>query len=78
MSDRELTLPVSQSGSSPGSRLASRSEVADYLGVPVATLTRWAYKRLGPRYRIVGRHARYTWADVELWLAEQESGGGAA
>jgi excisionase family DNA binding protein len=59
-------------------RLASRSEVADFLGVPVATLVRWAYTRTGPPYKIIGRHARYRWADVEAWLAQKESGGGAA
>jgi excisionase family DNA binding protein len=59
-------------------RLASRAEVADYLGVPPATLDRWAYARTGPPYKIIGRHARYRWIDVDNWLAQQESGGGAA
>lgn len=59
-------------------RLASRVEVAEYLGVPVGTLTRWAYRQIGPPYKIVGRHARYRWDDVDRWLEAQESGGGAA
>lgn len=59
-------------------RLATREEVADYLGVPRGTLTQWAYKRVGPPYKIIGRHARYRWADVERWLETQETGGGAA
>lgn len=59
-------------------RLASRSEVADYLGVPAATLTQWAYKRTGPPYKTIGRHARYRWSDVEKWLDSQQVGGGAA
>lgn len=59
-------------------RLATRSEVAEYLGVPERTLAQWAYQSKGPSYRIVGRHARYRWADVERWLETQESGGGAA
>ncbi len=58
-------------------RLASRREVADFLGLPQATLTAWAYKRVGPRYRLVGRHARYAWGDVEMWLANQAAGGAA-
>lgn len=58
-------------------RLASRPEVANYLGVPVATLVRWAYVRTGPKYRKVGRHARYSWQDVDRWLATQETGGAA-
>lgn len=58
--------------------LAARVEVASYLGVPPATLTQWAHKGKGPRYVIVGRHARYRWEDVEKWLSEQQQGGGHA
>jgi excisionase family DNA binding protein len=59
------------------SRLATRTEVADYLGLPPGTLAQWAYKSEGPRYVVVGRHARYDWRDVEKWLATRTSGGGA-
>lgn len=59
-------------------RFASRREVADYLGVPTATVTQWAYKRIGPPYKIIGRHARYSWADIDRWVASQASGGDAA
>jgi excisionase family DNA binding protein len=59
-------------------RLASRGEVAAYLGVPLGTLDRWAHHKTGPPYKIVGKHARYAWPDVDRWLAEQESGGGPA
>jgi hypothetical protein len=52
--------------------LATRTEVAAHLKVPPATLEQWAYRRLGPRYVRVGRHARYRWADVEAWLDAQE------
>lgn len=58
-------------------RYASRKEVAEYLGVPVATLTAWAYKRGGPAYKIIGKHARYAWADVDRWVESLESGGAA-
>lgn len=51
--------------------LATRSEVAEYLGLPVGTLTQWAHKGIGPRYLRVGRHARYEWADVTAWLETQ-------
>jgi excisionase family DNA binding protein len=61
----------------PTERLATRAEVAEYLGVPVATLSQWAYKRMGPPYRLIGRHARYSWADVERWVASQEPQGAA-
>lgn len=56
--------------------LASRAEVAGYLGLPVKTLEQWAYKGIGPRYTRVGRHARYAWSDVDSWLGQQAQGGG--
>jgi excisionase family DNA binding protein len=55
--------------------LASRSEVATYLGIPAATLTQWAHRGIGPAYVRIGRHARYRWSDVEAWLVQQASGG---
>jgi excisionase family DNA binding protein len=57
-------------------QLGSREEVAYYLQVPVATLVRWAYKRTGPPYRLIGRHARYDWEAVDRWVAAQTTGGG--
>lgn len=51
--------------------LATRQEVADWLGMREATLSQWAWMGKGPRYRIVGRHSRYRWSDVEAWLDEQ-------
>lgn len=56
--------------------LASRTEVAEYLGVPAGTLTQWAHRGIGPRYSRVGRYTRYRWSDIEQWLSEQASGGG--
>jgi excisionase family DNA binding protein len=56
--------------------LASRAEVAAYLGVPAATLTQWAHRGTGPRYTRIGRHAKYAWSDVDVWLEQQPAGGG--
>jgi len=63
--------------------LASRAEVASYLGLVdvdgepnVQTLAQWAHRGIGPKYIRVGRHARYRWDDVEQWLREQKTGGG--
>lgn len=62
--------------------LATRQEVAEYLGVPARTLAQWAHWRTGPAYIRVGRYARYRWTDVERWLEAQTTaasrGGGAA
>lgn len=46
-------------------------DVAAYLGVPVATLYQWRYRRTGPRACRVGRHLRYRAADVRAWLDRQ-------
>jgi excisionase family DNA binding protein len=58
--------------------LATRAEVAQFLGVPPGTLTQWAHRGVGPKYTRVGRHARYSWSDVEHWLERQNTGGSAA
>ncbi|GFG84564.1 helix-turn-helix transcriptional regulator [Mycolicibacter algericus] len=53
----------------------TRQEVADRLKLPVRTIAMWAYRRIGPRYTVFGRHARYRLADVQAWEAEQAGGG---
>lgn len=58
--------------------LASRREVAEFLGVPPATLAQWAHRGIGPEYVRLGRHAKYRWSNVESWLRNQERGGGKA
>ncbi|HUF16160.1 MAG TPA: helix-turn-helix domain-containing protein [Acidimicrobiia bacterium] len=52
-------------------RLLSVQELSDYLGVPVATLYQWRYRREGPPGFRVGRHVRYCWSDVEGWIEQQ-------
>lgn len=54
--------------------LATPAEVADFLQVPVKTLYQWRYEGKGPRACRVGRHLRYRWQDVELWLATTVGG----
>jgi predicted DNA-binding transcriptional regulator AlpA len=51
--------------------LWSAKQVARFLGVPVATLYQWRYRRTGPRASRVGRHLRYDPAEVRAWLARQ-------
>lgn len=51
--------------------LWSVEEVAAFLGIPVATLYQWRYRRTGPRAAKVGRHLRYDPADVRAWLDRQ-------
>ncbi|WP_280428339.1 helix-turn-helix domain-containing protein [Nocardia brasiliensis] len=47
----------------------TREELAARLKVPVKTLAGWAARspQKGPRYALIGRHARYRLADVIAW-----------
>lgn len=49
-------------------KLATVSEVAEYLDVPVQTIYAWNSRGIGPRAIKVGRHLRYRWAEVDRWL----------
>ncbi len=49
----------------------TRLEFAQRERVPVKTVAEWAYKRTGPPFAKIGRHARYLLTDIELWEAEQ-------
>ncbi|MGF1616859.1 MAG: helix-turn-helix transcriptional regulator [Acidimicrobiia bacterium] len=52
-------------------RLLTVEELADYLGVPVATIYAWRYRREGPSGFRVGKHLRFRWSDVEEWIEHQ-------
>ena len=49
-------------------RLLTVEDLAEYLGVPVATLYAWRYRNVGPPGFRVGRHLRFRWSDVERWI----------
>jgi len=58
----------------PARPLATTKEVADYLGVPEATVKSWRLNAgAGPKYITVGKHVRYDWADVEAWVEAKKS-----
>jgi excisionase family DNA binding protein len=54
-------------GSLPA-RYLSAVEVAELLGVPIATIYRWRYQRMGPPGFRVGRHLRYDPRAVHEWV----------
>jgi excisionase family DNA binding protein len=63
-------------GAPSGERLLGPEELAGYLGVPVKTIYRWRYRGEGPASYRVGRHVRYKFEDVEVWLqARRERNG---
>ena len=49
-------------------KLLTVEDLAEYLGVPVATLYAWRYHRQGPPGFRVGRHLRYRRADIDEWI----------
>jgi excisionase family DNA binding protein len=55
-------------------QLMGPAEVAEFLGIPVATLYAWRYRQTGPPSLRVGRHLRYRRADVIRWLDKQALG----
>ena len=52
-------------------RLLTVQELADYLGVPVATLYQWRHRGEGPPGFRVGRYIRYRRNDVEQWIRDR-------
>jgi excisionase family DNA binding protein len=51
--------------------LLSTQDLAEYLGIPVATLQDWRVDHKGPRAIIVGRRVKYAVSDVRAWIAQQ-------
>ncbi len=55
----------------PEDRLVDVQELTAYLNLPVKPLYAWRYRRKGPPACRVGRHLRYRWSDVELWIQQR-------
>ncbi len=49
-------------------KLWTTEDVAEYLGVPVATLYQWRTRGYGPIGRRVGKHLRFKPEDVVTWF----------
>jgi excisionase family DNA binding protein len=54
--------------------LLSVRDLAEYLGLPIATLYTWRYRGQGPSGFRVGRHLRYRQSDVDGWIQQQMAG----
>ena len=57
-----------RSGAAAERRLLSLADVAEFLGVPPATVYAWRYRREGPPALKIGRHLRFRLEEVEAWL----------
>ncbi len=52
-------------------KLIGVPEVAEWIGVPVATVRVWRHRGIGPRSIKCGRWVKYRPSDVERWLDSQ-------
>jgi predicted DNA-binding transcriptional regulator AlpA len=66
-----LNKDVESTNSLSGDRLLTETEVADRLGVKVATLRKRRLLQRPPAYHKIGRSVRYAPSDVEQFLAGQ-------
>lgn len=55
-------------------RLLSVDDLADYLGIPVATIYTWRHRGHGPPGFRVGRHLRFRTSDVAHWITQRING----
>lgn len=58
---------------SPPSEFCAPPEAAAFLGFSPATLESWRREGKGPRFYRVGRHIRYTFADLSAFLTAHPS-----
>jgi predicted DNA-binding transcriptional regulator AlpA len=70
------TIPIRERSVLPD--LMTRAEVAEYTGISLATLARWATENSGPRFKKAGSRVIYVKNDVLAWIDRLENGGGAA
>lgn len=55
-------------GAMKSDRLLTVEQLADYLGVPVATVYAWRHRREGPPRFRVRKYVRYRTSDVQQWI----------
>ncbi len=51
-------------------------QVAQAVGMSVASVRRWRFQNTGPRYVKIGASVRYDPVEVERWIRSLPSGGG--
>lgn len=71
---KNTTRAVNETESALPHRLLTPSELAEILGVPVATLYAWRYQSKGPPAIRIGRHLRYPADGLRSWIKERGTG----
>ena len=56
------------------SKLWGIDDLAEYLGIPKATIYKWRSRNYGPPGKRVGKHIRYRPSDVEAWVTALPGG----
>jgi predicted DNA-binding transcriptional regulator AlpA len=60
----------------PAIELLNENQVAQRLGVSIATVRRWRSLSTGPRFRKIGASSvRYASDDLKAWIESRPSGG---
>ena len=52
------------------------AELAEYLGIPAATIYDWRTRGGGPRAHRFGKHLKFAVSDVRTWVETQREGEG--
>jgi excisionase family DNA binding protein len=50
-------------------KLLSPSDLAELVGVPIGTIYKWNSTGTGPQVLHIGKHVRYSQAEVHRWIA---------
>jgi excisionase family DNA binding protein len=66
-----MSIHMQENPAGGGGQLLSPEQLAEYLGVPLATIYRWRTRGAGPVGHKVGRHVRYRLRTVDAWLDQQ-------
>ena len=72
MKQERAVVPIE---ASPIAGLLNESQLAQVLGISVASLRRWRLLRKGPKYVKIGSAVRYPADDVNAWIATRPTGG---
>lgn len=64
---------TSEHGIGPVESLWCPRDVAEFLNVSQATLSRWRREKVGPPFLQIGGVYRYTPATVRAWVSQQEA-----
>jgi excisionase family DNA binding protein len=67
--------PQTSKAESRAIHLVNDRQVAELLGVSLATVRRWRLLNRGPRFLKLGASCKYKFSDVASWLESRPSGG---